>query len=144
MIKNIRERIKATVDEGLELAFRVIEVSNEGIEVHVSIPRSFKHAKVVITGMKRPFLWSKMQIIVRTLHGNWRKKLTNQKFAKMESFRHSNPVSLVMRFYFAECLDEKQRGEIQVLKGRRGRVLTPELCNGEEMRMLTTLDLKEA
>jgi hypothetical protein len=143
MIKDIRERIKAMVDEGLELAFRTIEISNEGVEVHVSMPHSFSHAKVVVEGMKRPFQWSKLQDIVRILHGNWRKKLTKQKFAKMESLRHSNPVSLTMRFYFAECLDEKARGEIQVLKGRRGRVLTPELCNGDEMRMLNTIDSKE-
>jgi hypothetical protein len=142
MIKDIRERIKSTVDEGLELAFRSIEVSNEGMEVHVSIPHNFNHAKVVVEGTKRPFLWSKLQLIVRTLHGNWEKKLTTQKFAKEESFRHSSPVSLVMRFYFAECLDEKSRGAVKVLRGRRGRSLTPELCDGEEMRMIATLDSK--
>lgn len=143
MKKGIRRKIRETVNEAVDLAIRAIEVSREGMIIHVSIPRNFQKATVVVQGAKRPFKINKLDYIIRALRGHWEKKRTTADFVKVESIRHSSPVTLVMRVYTAECLNPASRGNVEVLKGTRGKVLTPNLCDGAEFSIMRGLGIKQ-
>jgi len=144
MIKNIRDKIRETVNEALDLALFAIEKSNEGMQIHISIPRKFQKGTVVVQGAKRPFDINKLEVIIRTLKGHWEKYHTANDFTKVESIRHSSPVTLTMRFLTAECINPASRDKVEILKGTRGRVLTPELCDGAEFAIMRGLGIADA
>lgn len=143
MIKGIRNKIREVVNEALDLAIRAVEVSHEGMLVQISIPRNFQKSTVVVQGAKRPFPINKLDYIIRALRGSWKKKRTTADYTKVESLRHSSPVILMMRVYTAECLNPESRDKVEVLKGMRGRVLTPDLCDGAEFSIMRGLGLKK-
>lgn len=142
MIKDIRQRIRETVNEAIDLAIRSIEVANEGMQIHVSIPRKFQKATVVVQGAKRPFPLTKLEAVIRGLRGSWKRKHTTCDYTKVESIRHSSLVSLKMRFLTAECINPASRSKVDVLKGNRGKVLTPEDCDGAEFSILRGLGIE--
>jgi hypothetical protein len=47
-----------------------------------------------------------------------------------------------MRFYTAECINPASRDKVEVLRGTRGKVLTPELCDGAELSILRGLGIQ--
>jgi len=142
MLKDIRQRIRERYNEALDLAIRAIEVSNEGMLIHVSIPREFQRAIIVVQGQKRPFSLNKLETVMRVFRGEWKRKRTTCDFTKVESLRHSSDVKLRMCFYTAECINPASRDKVEVLRGTRGKVLTPELCDGAEFSILRGLGIK--
>lgn len=144
MIKGIRNKIREAVNEAIDLAIRAVEVSHEGMVIHASIGANFQKSTVVVQGAKRPFPINKLDYIIRALRGKWEKKHTTADYTKVESVRHSSPVSVIMRVYTAECLNPQSRDKVEVLKGSRGRVLTPDLCDGAEFSIMRGLGIKES
>jgi len=143
MLKDIRQIIREVVNEALVLAMRAIEVSNEGMLIHVSIPRRFQKATVVVQGQRRPFPLNKLETVMRAFRGEWKRKRTTCDFTKVESLRHSSNVNLRMCFYTAECINPASRDKVEVLRGTRGKVLTPELCDGAEFSILRGLGIQD-
>lgn len=139
MLKNIRQKIRETVNEAVDAAIRAVEVSNEGMIIHASIPKSLKKATVVIEGQKRPFKLSKLETIIRAFRGKWNKVNTACDFTKVESLRHSSAVSLKMRFYTGECLNPTSK--VEVFRGSRGRVLDRNQCDGAENSIMQGLGI---
>ena len=137
MIKDIEIKIQETTMEALRLAKRMQEVTSEGFLVLVSMPKRLNKATVTIFGMRRPWpVRQKFQVLHKTIRGHWDFEHTTQKFTKLTSTIHNNPVKLVIYLYTERCLDPKSFEDVEILRGTRGRVLTPERCNGFETPLL--------
>jgi hypothetical protein len=143
MIKDIREKITETTIEAIELAIKMMEASNEAFAIHTSIPKKLNKATVSITAAKRPFPLNKFPYIQHAVGGKFHKAPTLEKFTQLIQYRHSSIVRLVIHLYFRECLNPASWDKVEVQKGSRGRVLTPELCDGAEFSIMRGLGVKE-
>jgi len=143
MIKDIEQKIKETTIEAIDLAKKMQEASNEGFKIFVSIPKKLDKATVSISGAKRPFPLNKFRLIQHAIGGKWNKTETTCKFTKLTQLRHASKVQLVIHLYMRECLNPQSWDKVEVQHGIRGRVLTPDLCNGAEIILMHGLGVKE-
>ena len=136
------QKIKETAIEAIDLAKRMQEVTSEAFIVHISIPKRLMKAAVAIQAAKRPFPLHKFPLIQRALGGRWDKTNTACNFTKLTQLRHSSIVRLVMNLYMRECLNPQSWDKVEVQEGTRGRVLTPQLCDGAEFAIMRGLNIK--
>jgi len=146
MIKNIMQKIKETTIEAIDLAKKMSEATSEAFLIHISIPKRLNKATITIQAVKRPFPISKFPQIQSAIGGHWDKKPTACNFTKLMQIRHSSRVSLIINIYAGKCLNPASWDKVEVQAGNRGRVLTPELCDGAEFAIMRGLgvDKKEA
>jgi len=84
-----------------------------------------------------------LEIVMGASRGEWKRKRTTCDFTKVESVRYSNHVNLKICFYTAECINPASGDKVEVLRVTRGKVLTPELCNGAEFSILRGLGIQD-
>ena len=142
MIKDIIKKIKETTIEAIDLAKKMSEVTSEAFIIHVSIPKRLNKATVTIQAVKRPFPINKFSLIQHAIGGRFDKARTVCNFTKLTQARHSSRVSLIINFYMGECLNPASWNEVEVQQGNRGKVLTPDLCNGAEFAIMRGLNIK--
>lgn len=142
MIKNIEKLIKETTIEAIDIAKKMQEVTSEGFIIHTSIPKRKTTATVTIQAAKRPFPINKFPVLQHAIGGKWNKSSTKCNFTKLTQLRHSSEVKLVINLYMRECLNPESWNNVQIRKGIRGKVLTPELCNGAEIILMRGLGVK--
>jgi len=143
MIEDIEQKIKETAIEAIELAQKMRKVADENFIIHVGIPKRQRTATVTIQAVKRPFPISKFSLIQHAIGGKWDKAPTRCNFTKVTQLRHSSEVKLVINLYMRECLNPESWDKVQVQRGSRGKVLTPDLCNGAEFSLMRALNIKE-
>lgn len=141
LIKNIIQKIKETTIEAIDLAKRMQEVTSEAFIVHVSIPKRLMKSTVTIQAAKRPFPIGKFPLIQHAIGGRWDKTNTACNFTKLTQLRHSSSVQLTMNLYMRECLNPQSWDKVEVQQGTRGRVLTPQLCDGAEFAIMRGLSI---
>lgn len=142
MIKNIMQKIKETTIEAIELAKKMQEVTSESFIVHVPIPKRLVKATISIQAAKRPFPINKFPLIQQGIGGMWSKEPTACKFTKLMQVRHSSRVRLVINLYMRECLNPASWDKVEIQQGVRGRVITPEQCNGAEFAIMRGLGIQ--
>jgi hypothetical protein len=141
MIRDIMSMIKEVTIEAVDLAKRMQEITNEGFIVLTPITQRLNRSSIEIHPAKRPFPLAKFPLIQRELGGRWEKARTKCNFTKLTQLRHSSAVRLSMNVYMRECLNPQSWQKVQVLKGTRGKVLTPDLCDGAEFAIMRGLNI---
>lgn len=142
LTNDILLRIKEVTIEAIELARRMRELSNEGFIVMTPITKKLNRSSVEIHPAKRPFPLDKFPLIQRELGGKWEKARTACNFTKLMQLRHSSPVRLVLNLYMRECLNPESWENVEVLRGKRSKVINPDLCDGAEFAIMRGLDLR--
>lgn len=143
MIMNILLKIKEVAIEAIDLAKKMQEVTNEGFIVMVPITKRLNKSSIEIHPAKRPFPLGKFPLIQREIGGRWEKARTACNFTKLTQPRHSSRVRLTLNIYMRECLNPQSWEQVEVLKGSRSKVLTPELCDGAEFAIMRGLNIAE-
>ena len=141
MIKDIVHKIKEVTIEAIDLAKRMQEVTNEGFIVMTPITKRLNKSSIEIHPAKRPFPLGKFPLIQREIGGRWEKARTACNFTKLTQLRHSSRVRLTLNIYMRECLNPQSWEQVEVLRGNRSRVLTPELCDGAEFAIMRGLNV---
>jgi len=144
LLKGIEEKITETTIEALKLAKRMQEVTNEGFIVQASIPKKLNNSSIEIHSATRPFPLSKFPELQRAIGGFWNKMPTKCKFVKLSQQRKKGRVRLTINLYMRECLNPQSWANVEVLKGARGKVLTPQLCDGAEIIIMKGLQLNKS
>ena len=143
MIKGIMQKIKDTTLEAIDLAKKMQEITSEAFIIHVSISKRLNKATVTIQAAKRPFPINKFQLIQHAIGGKFDKERTKCNFTKLTQIRHSSYVRLIFNFYMRECLNPASWDKVEVQLGNRGKVLTPEQCDGAEFAIMRGLNLEK-
>lgn len=141
MLKGIYEKIKETTNNAIDLAQKMQSVTNEGFIINISIPKKLNNSTIEIHPAKRPFPLGKCEVIERTLRGHWAKEHTLCKFVKLSQIKQTGRVRLIINIYMGECWNPQQK-DMEVVKGTRGRVLNPEMCNGASIMKSLRLEDK--
>ena len=144
LLKGIEEKITETTIEALKLAKRMQEVTNEGFIVQTSIPKKLNNSSIEIHSASRPFPLNKFPDLQRAIGGFWNKMPTKCKFTKLSQQRKKGRVRLTINLYMRECLNPQSWTKVEVLKGNRPTVLTPELCDGAETIIMKGLQLNKS
>ena len=141
MIKDIDQKIKEVTIEAIDLAKKMQERTSEAFLVITSIPKMLNRATIEVHPTKRPFPIEKFHLLQHAIGGKFEKSQTECKFTKLTQIRHSSHVRLVINVYFGECLNPQSWDKVEVQRGTRGKVLTPELCDGAEFAIMRGLGI---
>lgn len=142
MIKNIMQKIKETTIEAIDIAKKMQQATSEAFIVHVSIPKRLNKATITIQAAKRPFPINKFQLAQHAIGGQFKKAKTLCNFTKLTQLKHASHVRLIINFYMRECLNPESWDKVDVQLGNRGRVLSPDMCNGAEFAIMRGLKVE--
>jgi len=142
MIKDIVDQIQNHTIEALGFAKTLQEVTSEAFIVQTSINKRLNRATVSVFATKRPFPINKFILARRAIGGQFWKARTLAHFTMLKQVRHSFPVQLLIKFYMRECLNPASWDKVQVQQGVRGKVLTPDQCDGAEFAIMRGLNVQ--